>query len=219
MKKNALVLAGFACLSSLPFMGLAPKTHEAPKTHDELEPETVSQDQKTKDRLLLQSTQKGELVKVLALLHKGANPNAIDTSGKTAFHYAVSQGHKENVALVHALLQAKADPKIADKDGKTTLHLIADRERPIGSEVRGNEMFFIFKNNREMSIDTYKKQEENMYKMATLILDTFTKELMKNPNVINFLNNAKIFASDKKDLQLAEMIDDTFRNQLEETNF
>lgn len=72
---------------------------------------------------MLTAVYKGDGKKLLKLIEKGGDVNALDRGGRSLLMQAVAQGNKE---LVKILLDNGADPNLADKKtGWTALHQAA----------------------------------------------------------------------------------------------
>jgi ankyrin repeat protein len=81
--------------------------------------------------------QKGDKGRVLYLLDKGANVNAIDAkTGKTGLHYAVEGLYTE---IVKMLLNKGADPNLRDKEGLTPILLNAKENSKVYQGEIGEE--------------------------------------------------------------------------------
>jgi ankyrin repeat protein len=71
------------------------------------------------DEELLKSAEKGDIIKVIELLRRGANVNIKDRKGWTPLHYVAASGRAD---ITRWLLENRPDVNARDDNGLTPLH-------------------------------------------------------------------------------------------------
>lgn len=121
MKRNIHKLLLYFCLCTVVFSGACQgkgslKNDEAEKSSSQALPREIAN--AVDEDLLREASFSGNTQKVLELLSKDVNANAVDQDGRTALMYAAFNGHTE---IVKALLGKGALVNTADYTGRTAL--------------------------------------------------------------------------------------------------